>query len=629
MCGIAGIVTKNNVDISLRIERMIKAQSHRGPDGNGKWISKWGDRSIALGHTRLAILDLSYAGKQPIHSACGRHTLIYNGEIYNYKELRQELEADGIIFNSQCDTEIVLQSLIVWGEKSFQKFNGMWALAWLDKENGQLLLSRDRFGVKPLYYYVGKEELYFASEIKTLLQGKDGKVSINYSAAGRYLRQTLLDAQTDTFFSGVQRLMPGHMIRFRLNDGSKNECAEICYWSMPETPVFNGSNGDKSELIEQIRDTFADAVRLRLRSDVPVGVLLSGGIDSSSIASWMNQILGKDSEWHILSAVSDNPDYDEQKYIDIVGRYLDKKIEKIPLHFNLDSIFGLLEEISWVNDEPVGSLSNIAHYLIMKRAKELGITVLLSGQGADELLCGYRKYLGFYIQGLIKEGRYFKAGDVLEKFYRRKTIISQFAFREAKRYLPAFLKIKEINALGPRLQQYDDDLNVGLGKNTLIQRQIEDYRKYSIPALTHYEDRMSMSMSREIRFPFLDYRLVNMILPLAPEYKINDGWTKWIFRKSMEDHLPPEIVWRKDKQGFINPEEEWFKYELQEKIEKIFNGDLLVENYGLINREKIKEKYKRFCKQEANRGTVSFADIFNVVSLEFWMRKYENWLSLS
>ncbi len=505
----------------------------------------------------------------------------------------------------------------------------MWALAWLDKKTGELLLSRDRFGVKPLYFCKDDDELYFASEIKTILKGKAEKVSINYSAAGRYLRQTLLDAQGETFFEGIRRLLPGHLLRINLKDGWRNDLSIECFWKIPEEETLNGSNGSRKKLIEEIRETFVDAVRLRLRSDVPVGVLLSGGIDSSSIASAMNEILGKNGEWHILSAVSDNPNYDEQVYIDNVGEYLGKKIEKIPLHFQLDSIFKLLEEVCWVNDEPVGSLSNIAHYLIMQRAKELGITVLLSGQGADELLCGYRKYLGFYLQGLLKDGQYLKAGKVFERFVSRRTIVSQFAFREAKRYLPGFLKYGEVNALGPRLKEYAGDLNVGLGNKTLIQRQIADYEHFSIPALTHYEDRMSMSMSREIRFPFLDYRLVNLIMPLPPEYKLHDGWTKWAFRKAMEGHLPEEIVWRKDKQGFINPQEEWFKYQLKEKIEGIFNGSLLVEDAGLIDREKIKQKYGDYRRQSANRGTVSFADIFNVVALEFWMRRYEDWLSLS
>jgi len=605
---------------------MIKVLEHRGPDGEGRWVGCTGDAQVALGHTRLAILDLTEAGNQPMISCLGRHVLIYNGEVYNYRELRAELEGQGIEFHTQCDTEVVLQSLIVWRDQAMCRFNGMWALAWLDLEAGTLLLSRDRFGIKPLYFYKGDKGLYFASEIKAILTGSGGRFPINVATVGRYIQQSLVDAQEQTFFEGIEALPAGYTMCVDLKGSAGLSSSMRPYWVAPEHEMLVENT---SQLIERVRTTFVDAVRLRLRSDVPVGVLLSGGLDSSSIAAAMQLVLGKDADLHILSAVSDDPRYDEQPFIDRMAAYLGCRIHKVPLRFGPEEAFQLLDTVTYFNDEPVGNFSHAAHYLLMQQAKQLGITVILSGQGGDELLCGYRKYLGFYIQALLREGKWLDALKVIISFVRQHTVLSQFDLQEAKRYFPKALRPRTIDIRGPKLLQTDFLLDPGLGVGTITQRQFKDLYQFSVPSLVHYEDRMSMAFAREIRLPFLDYRLVSILLPIPPEYKLRDGWTKWIFRKAMEDYLPKEITWRKDKQSFTIPQGEWIKNELREHFDALLSGDMLTAAYGLVDQKALQHLYLQFCKQPPNKGPISFKEILVPISLEIWARRFESHLRFS
>jgi asparagine synthase (glutamine-hydrolysing) len=556
-------------------------------------------------------------------SADRRHVLIYNGEIYNYLELRSELASQGIEFYTQCDTEVVLQALITWGDQAMSKFNGMWALAWLDLETGHLVLSRDRFGIKPLYFYKSDSRFFFASEIKAILAGSGERFRINTVAAGRYLHQSLLDSQEQTFFAGIDALPAGHNICLDLTLAAISEPTVWPYWQAPkqETSVH-----DINQLIETVRETFIDAVRLRLRSDVPVGVLLSGGIDSSSIAAAMQLILGKDADLRILSAVSDDARYDEQPFIDRMGAHLGCQIHKVPLRFTPDEAFRLLDTVIYANDEPVIGFSSVAHYLLMQQAKQLGVTVILSGQGADELLCGYKKYLGFYLQFLARQGKWIDTFTVLSSFARQGTVLPQFRVHEAKRYMPKALRPREIDIRGPALRQSDFSLDMGLGGMTVSHRQHLDIYRFSVPALVHYEDRMSMAFAREIRLPFLDYRLVSLLLPISPSWKLRDGWTKWIFRKAMQDFLPESIVWRKDKQGFINPQSEWLKNELRGQIETLLSGDMLIAEYGMVDQRALRQLYSAYCQQSVTNGAIWYRDVFNPIALEIWAKQFESHL---
>jgi len=552
-------------------------------------------------------------------SPSGRQLLIYNGEVYNYRELRVELEARGVKFRTQTDSEVVLQSIITWGEQAMCKFNGMWALAWLDLDSGRLLLSRDRFGIKPLYFYRNDEGFFFASEIKALLAVSGDRFFINVMAAGRYLQQSLQDAQDQTFFCGIEALPAGHTMCLDLHRFGELPPTVQPYWMPPEHEL---AVDNINQLIETLRETFVDAVRLRLRSDVPVGVLLSGGLDSSSIAAAMQAVLGKDANLRILSAVSDDPRYDEQPFIDRMATHLGCQVHKLPLRFEPRDAFQLLDTVTYFNDEPVMGFTCVAHYLLMQQAKQLGVTVILSGQGADELLCGYRKYLGFYIQSLIRSGKWIDAARILADFTRQGTVLSQFHLQEAKRYMPSVLRPKQIDIRGSLLMQKDAFLDPGLGNGTVMERQRRDLYQFSVPALVHYEDRMSMAFAREIRLPFLDYRLVNLLLPISPAYTLRHGWTKWVFRKAMEDYLPREITWRKDKQSFIIPQSEWLKNELRSQVEALLNDDMLIASSGLINQQALRQLYAQYCKQPAGKGTIWYRDILNPITLEIWARRF-------
>ena len=306
------------------LARMIDIQRHRGPDGEGSWQGRIGYHSVGLSHVRLAIIDLTEAGQQPMFSPDRKHAIVYNGEIYNYLELRAELEGMGVRFRTSSDTEVVLWALMTWGEQAPARFNGMWALAWTDLSSEKLMLSRDRFGVKPLYLHRGRDGLFFASEIKALLAGTGGRFAINTEAAGRFIQQSLLDVSSETFFSGIEALPAGHNLLLDLQDrAALNRPEAKRYWFPPaqdETIDY-----PLAKRIQAVGDLFEDAVRIRLRSDVPVGVLLSGGVDSSSIASVMRRVLGSGGDVHAISAVSDNSDFDEAPYITEMERYLGRE----------------------------------------------------------------------------------------------------------------------------------------------------------------------------------------------------------------------------------------------------------------------------------------------------------------
>jgi asparagine synthase (glutamine-hydrolysing) len=622
MCGITGVVCLEENVNQLLLKAQI-AQQHRGPDAQGTCqhqIERW---NISLGHQRLSVLDLTEAGNQPMTSQDKTSWIVYNGEVYNYQEIRGELETFGCSFQGQSDTEVVLAALEYWGpDEALARFNGMWALAWLDLRNNRLILSRDRVGIKPLHFCLENDYFYFASEVKTILEMADHKFNLNYQIVGEYLVQSLLETSNETFFQGIQKIPAATYGVIDLSD--ENIHLELkTYWDLDNVKA---SVISENSLVELIREIFIDAVRLRLRSDVPVGVLLSGGVDSSSIAAVMQKILGKEVELKLLSAVSMDERYDESLFIDCMSKYLNSDAHKVVLDFKPEQAFDYLEQVCWFNDEPVGSFSNVAHYLLMKHAKELGVTVILSGQGADELLCGYKKYLGFYVQSLIYQNNFYKAAEVLYSFWQQGTVLNQFSFAEAKRYLPRYLQRAELDIRGSNLKHFFPK-SVGLPPGmTMQQRQTLDIKNYSVPVLVHYEDRMSMAWSREIRVPFLDYRLIEAFISLPTEMKLRNGWTKYIFRKAMDPYLPQEIVWRKDKQGFVNPQSEWLKQELKPGVLSYFSEESLIFKNQLVNRDNLLVKYKEYCQQRAGQGRIWFKEIFNCLSLEIWLRKFAQYI---
>jgi len=618
MCGIFGVVARDSSFLDDALIRAADVQKHRGPDSTGHIIEQIGGWCVGLGHQRLSILDLSDAGVQPMHSTHGESTIVYNGEVYNYREIISDI--DNFKVQSGTDTEVVLGAIESFGVKrALPMFNGMWALAWLDKEAGKLCLARDRVGVKPLYYTLIDGNLYFASEVKTILDATGRKFEINENVVGRYIAQSLQDVSNETFFKGIYSLPAGSYAEIDLHS-TEIVIQPVTFWD-----VFSG-DGELSfdEAVQKSKELFSDAVKLRMRSDVPVGVTLSGGIDSSAIAAMMKATLSEGQELKILSAVSPGSAHDESEFIDIMADALGVSAQKVQLGWEPHEAIDLMRTVTWHNDSPLGSFSNVAHYLMMEKAQELGITVILSGQGADEILCGYKKYLGFYIQCLIREGKFIKAAKVLLSFIKNGSVVNQFNFGEAKRYLPSFLRSEKVDIKGSALKGYER-VAVGLKNGQALQsRQGEDLMHFSVPYLTHYEDRMSMAWSREIRLPFLDYRLMELFVNLPSSFKLRDGWTKYVFREAMKADLPDEIVWRKDKQGFVNPQEDWLKNELRPQLLELFNEEALIFKYKLIDRQSLLDAYEIFCSQKTGKGQVWYRDIFQPLALEIWLQEFKD-----
>jgi asparagine synthase (glutamine-hydrolysing) len=624
MCGVFGIVSDAPIAAGL-LEAAQSIQLHRGPDAQSVRRLQVGSRHVGLAHQRLAILDLSPAGTQPMLSPSGRSLIAYNGEIYNYLELRAELESGGVVFRTGTDTEVIAAACEAYGVSgALTRMNGMWAFVWIDLASSRIVIARDRFGVKPMYLHQRPGMLAFASEIKTLVRALGLRCNVNVRAVATYLRVLQQDTSEETFFEGVVKLAPGHYAEL---DGSGPLRPRISrYWSL-------GTEGEapttqESAAIEETRTLLADATRLRLRSDVPVGLLLSGGLDSSAIAALATESLGRAGNLTFISAVSDDPATDESVFIRAVARHLGRPVQEVRLEFPSASILPLIARVTEQCDEPIGSFSCVAQNLLMERAREVGVTVLLSGQGADEVFCGYRKYAAFQVQALLRSGRWLAAARLMSGFLRQRTMLNQFRLTEARRYLPAWLVPHMEDVGGPGLAGAAL-LCAPLGsRGDVRERQRADIESLSIPALTHWEDRNSMAWSREVRNPFLDYRLVRFGVSLPMTLKVRGGWTKYVLRRAMSGRLPESIVWRRDKRGFTTPEARMLRQELRPRVEELLSPAAEMVRRGLVNPRVARERFAAFLDPSATRPqAVGSRDIFQLLSLELWLRAYRENLS--
>ena len=598
-----------------RWESACNRQYHRGPDSQGEWRSSFEGGEIWMGHQRLAILDLSEAGHQPMTS--DRGTLVYNGEVYNYIELRAEMERAGEIFRTGTDTEVVLRGILHWGmAEACRRFNGMWAIAWWDVREKRLWLSRDRFGEKPLYWEQHENGIFFASELKALMAMTGRQYRVNAQVVSEFLLQHQANTSPAGFVEGVSRVPAAAMVCLQADRINAPETRD--YWHLPDVAVDRKID---NVLLDEVRETFSDSVRIRLRSDVPVGVLLSGGLDSSAIAAMAAE---HSQSITFFSGVSGDKRTDESRFITKMAQHLGHEAITIDLDGQVDNLFGKLEELTWHADRPLDEFSNIAHGLLMESARARGITVMLTGQGADELLCGYRKYLGFQLQLLWRAGQRCRALRLLASFVKNRSVISQFSWAEAKRYLPGRSARAGWNIAGPALAGFEP-LELGVKNGELLMaRQARDLRRFSLPAILHMEDHMSMAASREMRVPFLDHRLVELLLPLPAETKLCRGWTKYVFRRAMEPSLPSAIAWRRDKLGFDNPQEIWLKQQLRKRMEEdYFGAGCRIFQYGLVREEELSRLCREFFRQRRGRGRVWWRDIFAPLALEVWLRQFE------
>jgi asparagine synthase (glutamine-hydrolysing) len=570
MCGIAGILSPDPAKITgERLKKMTDAIAHRGPDGEGCWISASG--MAGFGHRRLSIIDLSPAGAQPMHFL-NRYTIIHNGEIYNYPELRSLLQTKGYAFFSRTDTEVIVAAYAHYGPGCLQHFDGMFAFAIWDEVEKTLFLARDRFGEKPLFFYSNADQFMFASEAKALWAAGikktcNQKMLFNFLTIG--YTQNPADA-SETFFQHIQKL-PARS--YLLYNALSRQMQTKVYWD-PLHPDGGGvARGGRSEpggdqaVLAEFGALLSGSVGKRLRSDVAVGASLSGGLDSSAIMAYILRQPSAPSVLPTFSAVFPGFEKDESKYINLLaGEFSVESHLTKPTASDLVRDF---EKLVYHQEEPFQSSSIYAQFNVFGMAAGRNIRVMLDGQGADELIAGYSKYYSWYWRELYRSNKpalalelaAAKTSETPERWtWQNKlaALMPQYAGRFQKRR-------RKTMQLGNRnlsrdfvrhygVSYYDippvASLNGILYYNSLMNGMEE---------LLRYADRNAMAHGVEVRLPFLDHRLAEFLFALPASFKIRDGWTKWLLRKTVSDMLPDAIAWRKDKTGYEPPQRLWMQ----------------------------------------------------------------------
>lgn len=556
MCGIIAIINKNKVTEKTVIKRMADSISHRGPDAEGFFQYK----NVNLAHLRLSIIDLSDSGKQPMHYQ-NRYTITFNGEVYNYIELKEELIKKGYLFSTQTDTEVIMAAYDCWGENCLTRFNGMWAFVLIDRHKDEIFISRDRFGKKPLYYYQDNSVLIFASEIKAILEYPEISTSQNNSYCSDYINNGQKEYIKETAFTNIYRFLHAHCLKENIHSFFGKSITEKRYWQIEvNTTMSKFSETNMQEYTNHFFQLLKDAVNLRLRADVKVGSALSGGIDSSSIVALINLCLEEqNSNKKIQETFSSifqtaGAEYcDESYFIKELSEYLNVKSNTVePIEKNVPEIYN---KIAYHMDVPYdGTLMSAWH--VYELVKERGVTVTLDGQGQDEQMAGYVSYLKHYLsqnKQPIKE-----VINAVKRKHNKNLILKGFLFNSLLQSMP----------FGKHIFKYFGGNPIFLSNLNL--RLSDDVTKY-ITKHFLYGDKLSMAHQVESRNPFMDYRLVEFTAQIPFNYKIYKGWTKYIPRKAMQDFLPENILWRTDKKGFPNPEKYWFDGGLKKWI----NGKIL------------------------------------------------------
>ncbi len=616
MCGICGVVALGAPPERDTVARMSELLRHRGPDGAGVFAQE----GVALASRRLAILDLSEDGRQPFETPDGAVQLVYNGEIYNYRELRRELE-DGWRFRSRTDTEVVLAAYERWGEQCVKRFNGMWAFAIWDGRRRRLFCSRDRFGVKPFYYRYDGRRFAFASEPKAFLADPRARLEANPSMVGDYLEQAYLDHTDETFFRGVLRLPPAHSLVL-----DRRGLHTERYWRLePREPPA----GDAAEAV---RELFLDAVRLRLRSDVPIGTCLSGGIDSSSVAVSVDRLLRSEpanaapvgERQRTFTVYFDRPGFDERPYAEAVVERTGASSHWIS--FTDEELVDDLPSIVRAQDEPFGSTSICAGWYVLRSAKRAGLTVMLDGQGGDEIFAGYRSYLGFRLADLLvsrqlRELRAEAAGALAS--HGAGAIAVALARPFAPDRLTRAVRARSRGSsslLGTDLRHHRrlPAANGSAFPDRMRRHQELILTSRGLPELLRYEDRNSMAHSLEARVPFLDYRLVELGFSLPPDEKIRAGRTKDVLRRAFADLLPPPVRDRRDKLGFVTPERDWMRAGPLSDLAAATFASRSFSERGLVDAAAANRRLERHRRGEVDAGM----ELWRALNLELWAREF-------
>ncbi|MBN3518712.1 asparagine synthase (glutamine-hydrolyzing) [Algoriphagus lutimaris] len=545
MCGIAGTVgLGSNVE---DVKNMCKSMLHRGPDNTGIWEDQ---ENCVLGHNRLSIIDLSDEANQPFLSASQRYVLVFNGEIYNYIELRDQLEIKN--FRTKSDTEVLIEAYEKWGKAMLDKLNGMFAFAIWDKKEKKLFAARDRFGVKPYYYAVKEEKLYFASEIPPLFKAgipKKPNLAIwsSYFISGKY------GVGKETFWEGVNSLEPGFILEY------KNGQTEVQPWYDFEKRIIEIRNNPITDSKEFLKNLLLDSTKLRFRADVPVGFNLSGGLDSSMLFSLINSQFGSDSNIEAFTFYTGDSRYDELEYVESLLKGSNFKLN--PVLLTASEVPNLAQEIAIQQMEPYGGLPTIAYSKLFKDAANKGFKVLLDGQGADESWAGYDYY--FNDSNLTLQG-------VNSSPFRANVLKDDFLIHQSKvSYTPTF-------------------------EEKLLNLQYRDLFHTKLQRALRFSDRVSMMSSTELREPFLDYRLVEHVFALPLEMKKRNNTQKWLFREIADDFLHNDLRLA-PKRPLQTPQREWFGGELKEWVA---DNALSLDKLSWFNMNELKKEIDKYINGE-------------------------------
>lgn len=634
MCGIVGFYSyRGNISLSKEmLNTMTNSMSHRGPDDSGCVLfekakkipsafknitdsTKISEGFAGLGHRRLSIIDLSKRGHQPMSAEGGLVWMVYNGEVYNYIELREELEAKGYDFNSTTDSEVVLKSYLEWGTDCFERFNGMWAIGIYDLRTDIVILSRDRFGKKPLYYYKNSDFLLFASEIKAILihplvrKEMNLKKVVDY--AGRHYRY--VDCDNESFFKDIFHVPKSSYMVFR----KTGEEVVRRYWELKEAPLL-GDTKSEGEIVERFGWLLKDAVSIRLRSDVPVGCMLSGGLDSGSITCIA---ASQNNDFITFSGITGKGYYDESEYINEILRHTGVKSRYI--YPGADALFPTLKEMLGFHDEPVCTVTWYSNYIITKQIPQYHVPVVLTGHGGDELLAGYWDHYHYNFSDMRINGRddseefnswlhnhkrpadeYKREKEYIEKLHANNSI-------EVDKYS------QYLSALSPDILSYTACSNFfSPFKGDLTRRLYLELFYETVPPSLRAEDRNMMAFSIENRLPFLDYRLAEFSFRLDNKYKIRNGLGKWLLREAMKGVMPDKVRLRTDKTGFNAPFDEWIRNENRKQLEDIIYSKNFM-NTEIYSIDKVKELF-----DEHLIGRNHYMFFWQYINLNLWYEQH-------
>ena len=660
MCAIFGLVSQREIRPAWLAE-MSRILRHRGPDdegfalfdGQGHGVypgghdtpakvfasetayaprGRLGEHSaanwrVALGHRRLSILDLSAQGHQPM-TRDGRCWVVFNGEIFNYLELRDELRTLGCEFHTGSDTEVLLAAYEKWGADCLHRFNGMWAFAIYDRARAELFLARDRFGVKPLYYYSSSVGIAFASEIKAFTALPNWRPRLNRARAWDFLAKGLSEHTDETLFAGVHQIRGGECAQIRLEDLTTSGRLPVRRWYelKPDTAAGALTFPDAAAAV---REKLMDAVRLRLRADVPVGSCLSGGIDSSAIVCCVSRLLQAATDvpsQHTFTACSNDTSCDERHFAEAVAD--GRRIKPCYFYPQPEKLFCVLDRITWHQDEPFNSTSIFAQWSVFEAAAQAAIRVMLDGQGSDELFAGYASAWTVLFAELLGRGQVLQCHREIMAAHSNQGLPVAHAWSHACGLLaPGWLRTmfrsvwQTTRARQPEWLVLDEELNSPNGHAAGIAASMLDYslshiQVVHLPMLLHWEDRNSMAYSIEARTPFLDYRLVEFALGLAVQHLIGDGWTKRILRESMTGILPEAIRTRRDKKAFALPESPWATQQLGGEFRKRL-AEAVISSQGLFA-PRLLERFDRVLA-----GNEPYTqEYWRVLSFDAWRRLF-------